>query len=288
MSRLKHLSLNIVFILIVIVTSVGGSLVSSTRVEAASDPFCWTGASGTSVEVSCDGSNTSLITNITGSPPQKGKCYEFGFGVSATDYDSSRCEQARRASDSRGPARCMALSSSISTYNQSSFNPLDLQQRPCDDNLAASIRSKNSNFSGFAPGFCYIVANDNSYAANPCTTHATIISSAQQYTDRKIAEGSEGQEPVHKVEGKCTQRPLTRADCPVIDYLMRFISALTALVGVVVVIMIVWGGIKYASAKDNPQEAAKAKETVRNAIIGLVAYFFIFAVLQWLVPGGVL
>lgn len=77
-------------------------------------------------------------------------------------------------------------------------------------------------------------------------------------------------------------------DCPLLSsYVVPAINALSGAVGIVVVIMIIWGGIQYTSARDNPQQAAAAKEHIRNAIFALVIYIFIVAFINWIVPGGV-
>ncbi|HTE57395.1 MAG TPA: hypothetical protein VK694_01515 [Verrucomicrobiae bacterium] len=74
--------------------------------------------------------------------------------------------------------------------------------------------------------------------------------------------------------------------CGIVSYLQLFINVLSGIVGVVVVIMVAVGGVQYASSKDNPQQTAAAKNRIRDAIMALVIYLFVFAFLQWLVPGG--
>lgn len=73
---------------------------------------------------------------------------------------------------------------------------------------------------------------------------------------------------------------------PIFANIVYAINIISAGVGVIVTAMIVIGGIQYASAGGNPQKVAAAKTRITNAIIALVAYFFLFAFLQWLVPGG--
>jgi hypothetical protein len=75
-------------------------------------------------------------------------------------------------------------------------------------------------------------------------------------------------------------------DCGIIRYLLIFINVLSALVGIVVVIMIIIGGIQYSTAADNPQAAIEAKKRIANAILALILYTFTFSFLQWVVPGG--
>lgn len=75
-------------------------------------------------------------------------------------------------------------------------------------------------------------------------------------------------------------------DNPIIRYVLMAINVLSAGVGIVVVIMITIGGIQYASAGGDPSKVKAAKTRITNAITALIAYFFLFAFLQWLVPGG--
>lgn len=80
----------------------------------------------------------------------------------------------------------------------------------------------------------------------------------------------------------------SKEQCGITAYIVTATQILSAAVGIIVTIMIVWGGIKYSMSKDNPQETAAAKNTIRNAIIALVFYFFTIALLNNIVPGGVL
>lgn len=74
---------------------------------------------------------------------------------------------------------------------------------------------------------------------------------------------------------------------PIIERLLQAINFISVGVGVIVTAMIIIGGIQYSSAGGNPQKVQAAKNRIVNAIIALVAYFFLFAFLQWLVPGGI-
>ncbi len=91
-----------------------------------------------------------------------------------------------------------------------------------------------------------------------------------------------------QIEADCDGDVLTPDNCKIIFYVRVFTDALSVLVGLVVVAMIVLGGIQYSSASGNPQAVAAAKKRITNALIALVAYLFIFAFLQWIIPGGVL
>lgn len=58
-------------------------------------------------------------------------------------------------------------------------------------------------------------------------------------------------------------------------------------VGMVAVGGIVYASIMYASAQDNDAQVKKAKDTIANVIIGIVAFALMYSVLQFLIPGGI-
>jgi hypothetical protein len=74
---------------------------------------------------------------------------------------------------------------------------------------------------------------------------------------------------------------------PIVQDINIVVNFLSIGVGVVVIAMIIVGGIQYSLASDNPQAVSAAKQRIINALIALVAYIFMFAFLQWLIPGGI-
>jgi uncharacterized membrane protein YraQ (UPF0718 family) len=75
---------------------------------------------------------------------------------------------------------------------------------------------------------------------------------------------------------------------PIVKQLKNVINFLSAGVGIIVVGSIIVGGIQYALAGNNPQAVSAAKKRIQDTLIALLAFFFIYAFLQWLVPGGLL
>jgi hypothetical protein len=55
----------------------------------------------------------------------------------------------------------------------------------------------------------------------------------------------------------------------------------------IVMVSLIMGGIQYSTSEGDPQKVSKAKHRLTMTVISLVAYFFLFAMLQWLVPGGI-
>lgn len=76
--------------------------------------------------------------------------------------------------------------------------------------------------------------------------------------------------------------------CDIINnYVNPGIRFLTAFVGLAVTIAIVYGGIEYGSSGGDPAKAAAGKNRIRNAVFTLIAFFFLYALLNFLIPGGV-
>ena len=59
-------------------------------------------------------------------------------------------------------------------------------------------------------------------------------------------------------------------------------------VGGVIVLMFAWEGFRYLTARDNASQVANAKERMFYIVLALFLYIFGFALLNWLLPGGVL
>lgn len=74
---------------------------------------------------------------------------------------------------------------------------------------------------------------------------------------------------------------------PILGYLAGIINFLAAGVGIVVAIMITAAGVEYITARGAPQKVEDAKRRITNAIIALVTFIFMYAILQWLIPGGI-
>jgi amino acid transporter len=69
--------------------------------------------------------------------------------------------------------------------------------------------------------------------------------------------------------------------------LLLVINILSVGVGVLAVGGIVYGAILYGTAADSSEQTKKAKEIIRNVVIGILLYVFMYAFLNYLIPGGV-
>lgn len=73
----------------------------------------------------------------------------------------------------------------------------------------------------------------------------------------------------------------------VFKLLIFILNILTAGVGIVAVGAVVYAGILYSSAGDNASQVQQAKDMIKNTIIGIVAFAFMYLLLNWLIPGGI-
>jgi len=69
--------------------------------------------------------------------------------------------------------------------------------------------------------------------------------------------------------------------------LILVLNIMTAGVGVLAVGGIVYGAVMYASAGDKADQTKKAMGIITNVVVGLIAYGFMYLILNFLIPGGI-
>ena len=77
-------------------------------------------------------------------------------------------------------------------------------------------------------------------------------------------------------------------NCQVVAYIVIAINVLSALAGLVIVGSVMFAGYQYITAQDNASQTAAARTRIYWAVGALMILIFTYAVLQWLVPGGVI
>lgn len=151
---------------------------------------------------------------------------------------------------------------------------------------------------------CRVISSSGSNIA-PCPTQYTYQNDAGCYL---VGSGPSGQS-VQPTEVNCTDpRFVTGStsgngsnqfvynpagDCEtkdsgncITDDLQVVINFIAAGVGIIIVIMFIWGGVQYSTAGNNPQTVQAARKKILNALIALAAFVFVYAFLQFIVPGG--
>lgn len=72
-------------------------------------------------------------------------------------------------------------------------------------------------------------------------------------------------------------------------YINPFINKFLAPLAILAVIIgVIWGAIEYIMSGGDSQKVAQAKNRIQKALVGLVAFIFLYALLNWLIPGGLL
>jgi len=75
---------------------------------------------------------------------------------------------------------------------------------------------------------------------------------------------------------------------PIVAWMVFFINTISAIIGFGAVLMIIVAGIEYSSAGDNPSQIQSAKKKITNVFVGLALYISFYALMNWIVPGGIL
>jgi hypothetical protein len=98
--------------------------------------------------------------------------------------------------------------------------------------------------------------------------------------------------PAHSPAPAHTPSPSTtpcnyKSGCDLIaNYVNPAINLLSAMFGLIAVISLIMGGIQYSASEGDPQKASQAKSRLYNTLIAIFAYLFLYAILQFLIPGG--
>jgi heme O synthase-like polyprenyltransferase len=79
-----------------------------------------------------------------------------------------------------------------------------------------------------------------------------------------------------------TEKELDKIVKPLLDVLGVVIPVLLGVVGSLGAIWVIFLGVKYSKAED-PQEHEKARNSLKNAIIGFVIIFVLLIALEWAV-----
>lgn len=78
-----------------------------------------------------------------------------------------------------------------------------------------------------------------------------------------------------------------KGDNPMMGTVATILGWLAAGLSIVVLMAIVYGAIIYLTAGADKSKVENGKKIIRNAIIALIGYFFMYSLLNFLVPGGI-
>ena len=92
-----------------------------------------------------------------------------------------------------------------------------------------------------------------------------------------------GNDPSRTKNQKCAN-----GTCIIENYIQPALNLLAAVVGLSVTISIIAAGIRYATSADSPQKVSEAKQRIVNSIFVLIGFFTFYALMKFLLPGGLL
>lgn len=119
---------------------------------------------------------------------------------------------------------------------------------------------------------------------------ATIPAASSFSTGSGMVLAAEGvsTEELEPKEGDCSKKPLTKDNCGIVNLIVIITNIMSGIAGLVIVGMIIFGGIQYSMAGADPSKVQAARHKITSALTALVLFVFGYALLQWLVPGGLL
>jgi len=62
---------------------------------------------------------------------------------------------------------------------------------------------------------------------------------------------------------------------------------LSGIFGLLAVASLVMAGIQYSASGGDPQKIMQAKKRISTTVVAIVGFFFLYAFLQFLIPGGI-
>lgn len=98
--------------------------------------------------------------------------------------------------------------------------------------------------------------------------------------------GTVGQEPKKNDCKQKDYKQLSQGNCGIMKIIVVITNFMAGISGVIIVAALVWGGIMYSMAGNDPSKVQAAKKRIYSALTALLLLVFGYAIIQWLVPGG--
>ncbi len=93
--------------------------------------------------------------------------------------------------------------------------------------------------------------------------------------------------PIFAADGKCVPNDPASGGA-IVWYAKQLIKLASGAVGSVILLMLLIAGIQYITAAGDPGRVKSAKTRITNSMIALLLFLMAFAILSFLIPGGVL
>lgn len=110
-----------------------------------------------------------------------------------------------------------------------------------------------------------------------------FVAPAYAYTCGKDSSGNAIQTSIKFEDKLCNAGGAS----PITAILITIINFMAGGVGAAVIVGIIVGGFLYMTSDGEEAKAKQGRQVIANSIIGAVLFLFMFAAVQFLVPGGV-
>jgi hypothetical protein len=201
-----------------------------------------------------------------------------------------------------GSARVYAESEDPTFSDIPSLEPIPEDAPSIEPTAEESDPSTVSPFTANSSGVCEEQYTGNNLAIKACEfgydgqTAGLTKSQACGSFPSKVTKKSGSQKQCEKgwnlskqgvVSGEDLAIKCGKKNCDFVGkYINPAIELFSLIFGLVAVISLILGGIQYSTSEGDPQKAAAAKKRIFNTVLAVVAYLFLYAFLQFLVPGG--
>jgi hypothetical protein len=114
-------------------------------------------------------------------------------------------------------------------------------------------------------------------------------SSSYSLTEKQKNDAAAACQSTNNSSGNPSQKKVEQclSQSPIVKRINEIVNFLSAGVAVIVTGVILVGGIQYIMAGGNATALTAARQRIMNGVIALFAFLFMFAFLQWLIPGGI-
>src|SRR5688572_24071525 len=119
-------------------------------------------------------------------------------------------------------------------------------------------------------------------------TQPILVPASPVYADHCASDEIAISVPVEQGGSHCIKKEGTGKDNPIFIYMRNIIKFIGAGVGMVLVLLVIVGGIRFTTAQGNPQAVQSAVKMIVSAVIGLIMFVLLFAIINYLLPGGVI
>ena len=122
-----------------------------------------------------------------------------------------------------------------------------------------------------------------------CATLLLASPAAAQTNQKEVKCGDDQVAVGVSVDGvNCVDKGTTIENNVIVVWMSNIIKFLTVGIGLAATGGIVYGGFLYLTAQGNAGKAQKGVATIMNALIAILLYALMFAIINFIIPGGVL